>query len=197
MMLSLDTAYRSFGGEVEASSTPTICRLPDSRRHQLSAIAQPRCNIMMSGAIDANTVTAFKEAARELEARSHLKKDNSFSPALEKQPGFRALCMSSSGGKLHDALDLIRELEGWIAVVPEGAVCESACAIAFMGAGLFAGPYGDVGFSSTNRRQARYLHYTGILAFHAPTLEDLPDGPYTKAQVLREYEQSRLTMGRI
>ena len=32
MMLSLDTAYRSFGGEVEASSTPTICRLSDSRR---------------------------------------------------------------------------------------------------------------------------------------------------------------------
>src|SRR5260370_28347575 len=39
MPLSLDTAYRSFGGEVEASSTPTICRLPDSRRHQLWAIA--------------------------------------------------------------------------------------------------------------------------------------------------------------
>src|ERR1700704_6258831 len=39
MTLSLDTAYCSFGGEVEASSTPTICRLPDSRRHQLSAIA--------------------------------------------------------------------------------------------------------------------------------------------------------------
>ena len=38
-MLSLDTAYRSFGGEVEASSTPTICRLPDSRRHQIWAIA--------------------------------------------------------------------------------------------------------------------------------------------------------------
>src|ERR1700737_264759 len=39
MALSLGTAYRSFGGEVEASSTPTICRLPDSRRHQLWAIA--------------------------------------------------------------------------------------------------------------------------------------------------------------
>src|SRR2546423_7828423 len=39
MMLSLDTPYRSFGGEVEASRTPTICRPPDSRRHQLSAIA--------------------------------------------------------------------------------------------------------------------------------------------------------------
>src|SRR5260221_14130576 len=47
MMLSLDTAYRSFGGEVEASSTPTICRLPDSRRHQLSAIA-PRCPAAMA-----------------------------------------------------------------------------------------------------------------------------------------------------
>src|SRR6266404_7567966 len=46
-MLSLDTAYRSFGGEVEASSTPTICRLPDSRRHQLSAIA-PRCPAAMA-----------------------------------------------------------------------------------------------------------------------------------------------------
>src|ERR1700737_928480 len=40
MMLSLSTAYRSFDGEVEASSTPTICRLPDSRRHQIWAIAQ-------------------------------------------------------------------------------------------------------------------------------------------------------------
>src|SRR5437667_4252250 len=39
MTLALAPAYRSFGGEVEASSTPTICRLPDSRRHQLWAIA--------------------------------------------------------------------------------------------------------------------------------------------------------------
>ena len=46
MMLSLDTAYRSFGGEVEASSTPTICRLPDSRRHQLSAIARPKIHFV-------------------------------------------------------------------------------------------------------------------------------------------------------
>src|SRR3984893_11287803 len=52
MMLSLDTAYRSFGGEVEASGTPTICRLPDSRRHQLSAIAHassvPILNLALS-----------------------------------------------------------------------------------------------------------------------------------------------------
>jgi hypothetical protein len=33
------TAYHSFGGEVEASSTPTIRRLTPSCRHQLSLIA--------------------------------------------------------------------------------------------------------------------------------------------------------------
>lgn len=158
---------------------------------------EPRCNLMLSGQIDGDTVSAFKEASKELESRSHLRSTNSFESVLEQQPGFRALCMSSSGGKLHDALDLIPYLDRWIAVVPAGAVCESACAIAFMGAGQGAGPYGDLGISSTNRRQARYLHYTGILAFHAPTLDDLADGPYTKEQILKEYERSRLTMGRI
>jgi Plasmid pRiA4b ORF-3-like protein len=34
------TAYHSFGGEVEASNTPTIRRLTSSCRHQLSCIAQ-------------------------------------------------------------------------------------------------------------------------------------------------------------
>src|SRR5437899_8167923 len=49
MTLSLDAAYRSFGGEVEASSTPTICRLPDSRRHQLWAIApRPLASVPMA-----------------------------------------------------------------------------------------------------------------------------------------------------
>src|SRR5206468_3475723 len=49
MTLSLDTAYRSFGGEVEASSTPTICRLPDSRRHQLWAIALGIVTVKLCG----------------------------------------------------------------------------------------------------------------------------------------------------
>jgi uncharacterized membrane protein len=158
---------------------------------------EPRCNLVMSGTIDGNTVADFENAVKELDARTTLKRDNDFLSPLEKQPGFRALCMSSSGGRLHDALDLIPHLDRWIAVVPQGALCESACAIAFMGAGLSAGPYGDMGVSSTNRRQARFLHYTGILSFHAPTLEDLPDGTITKDQLLKEYEQSRLTMGRI
>src|SRR5437773_5739392 len=39
MTLVSVTAYHSFGGEVEASNTPTIRRLTPSRRHQLSLIA--------------------------------------------------------------------------------------------------------------------------------------------------------------
>src|SRR5436853_6151624 len=42
MTLVSVTAYHSFGGEVEASNTPTIRRLTPSCRHQLSPIALGR-----------------------------------------------------------------------------------------------------------------------------------------------------------
>ena len=63
MMLSLDTAYRSFGGEVEALSTPTICRPPDSRRHQLSAIAHAFC--WLAATYLARTQTTFRDSPIE------------------------------------------------------------------------------------------------------------------------------------
>src|SRR5258705_1536641 len=46
------TAYHSFGGEVEASNTPTIRRLIPSRRHQLSPIA-PTVACFMAGTVNA------------------------------------------------------------------------------------------------------------------------------------------------
>src|SRR6516162_8945325 len=42
MTLVSVTAYHSFGGEVEASNTPTIRRLTPSCRHQLPRIAPAR-----------------------------------------------------------------------------------------------------------------------------------------------------------
>src|SRR5437870_6474117 len=63
MTLSLDTAYRSFGGEVEASSTPTICRLPDSRRHQLWAIAREQ---LMANALGVTDREAMHGILRQL-----------------------------------------------------------------------------------------------------------------------------------
>src|SRR6266481_4396454 len=77
MMLSLDTAYRSFGGEVEASSTPTICRLPDSRRHQLSAIARgkPTLPLYLQGDVQhipsAPALSARDGSAAQAERTSH------------------------------------------------------------------------------------------------------------------------------
>src|SRR5207247_7164816 len=66
MTLSLDTAYRSFGGEVEASSTPTICRLPDSRRHQLWAIAHTRCLVTASTPEPEGGARCVSSARRDL-----------------------------------------------------------------------------------------------------------------------------------
>src|ERR1700681_572541 len=66
MTLSLDTAYRSFGGEVEASSTPTICRLPDSRRHQLWAIAPIlRANIDRETALMTDEARFYMEVGKD------------------------------------------------------------------------------------------------------------------------------------
>src|ERR1700686_499946 len=72
MTLSLGTAYRSFGGEVEASSTPTICRLPDSRRHQLSAIARLHTNSFSYAghyAETANRLIPAQTRGKEMEAK--------------------------------------------------------------------------------------------------------------------------------
>src|SRR6266566_2035472 len=81
MMLSLDTAYRSFGGEVEASSIPTICRLSDSRRHQLWAIAR----------FDQIRAAANRAAARPLSAGKSKQRHQACSPFA-----FRNLSMAYS-----------------------------------------------------------------------------------------------------
>src|SRR5262249_56660254 len=47
------TAYHSFGGEVEASSTPTIRRLIPSRRHQISPIARRKIRASADVRLDA------------------------------------------------------------------------------------------------------------------------------------------------
>src|SRR5450432_4072130 len=49
MTLVSVTAYHSFGGEVEASNTPTIRRLTPSCRHQLPRIAPSARSISCSG----------------------------------------------------------------------------------------------------------------------------------------------------
>src|SRR5262245_54805006 len=48
-----------FGGEVEVSSTPTICRLSDSHRHQLWAIApKGKTSTSVANAVDGRAISA-------------------------------------------------------------------------------------------------------------------------------------------
>ena len=71
MMLSLDTAYRSFGGEVEASSTPTICRLSDSRRHQLSWLPELRLYLSLEERLKEQRSESEQKANQQLRISRH------------------------------------------------------------------------------------------------------------------------------
>jgi hypothetical protein len=159
---------------------------------------EPKCNVVMTGTFNSQTVADFQEKVKELVASSSAKESTEDSKTgLPVRQGYRALCLFSGGGDLHAALDLIPELSDWIAVVPENAVCTSACAIAFMGAGRDVGPYADLGSGSVNRREARYLHWTGQLSFHAPRLELDETKSFSEKDVIDAYDRSRMTIGRV
>src|ERR1700738_4042439 len=82
MTLSSGTAYRSFGGEVEASSTPTICRLPDSRRHQIWAIAQE--DVPPGGCMPIG-LTASGEVVFPIQCKEFIERQRG--KAVEQKPG--------------------------------------------------------------------------------------------------------------
>jgi hypothetical protein len=63
------TAYHSFGGEVEPSSTPTIRRLTLSCRHQLSPIA-PK---FLGQVFAKDEAEAIKEAVKEFNVAEALR----------------------------------------------------------------------------------------------------------------------------
>ncbi|MGR3759246.1 hypothetical protein ACUXV3_03840 [Roseobacteraceae bacterium NS-SX3] len=81
-------------------------------------------------------------------------------------PKFNALCLSSPGGSMEEALKLIREVMtfGFVTVVPENAECFSACAFVFLA--------GDLAFSGGELGEImpfRIMHASSKLGFHAPS----------------------------
>src|SRR5216684_7822796 len=129
MTLSLGTAYRSFGGEVEASSTPTICRLPDSRRHQLSAIAR-RC--MRCGTASRPTcskTTLISEPSRRCSEGRHTAREQQaearityrFHPRFGETVGVRRRL--ERGGA---AFLVVHQLDGTFACLPAWMTEEAA-----------------------------------------------------------------------
>src|SRR5439155_5903761 len=76
------TAYHSFGGEVEASNTPTIRRLTPSCRHQLSPIAPPQTRPLAlrdrhhrvefaSAFVEIRTLAARPDPSTRMRPRNH------------------------------------------------------------------------------------------------------------------------------
>ena len=96
------------------------------------------------------------------------------------------LCLNSPGGSLAEAVRMAdvllgardsedENLTGIGTAVPDGAVCESACAILFLAGGQWIS-------SHLGRRADRVLHVEGRLGFHAPALT-VQDQAYDKSNV--------------
>ena len=92
------------------------------------------------------------------------------------------ICLDSPGGSFVEGVKLAKTFaENSIGtVVAQNNVCESACAIAFMG-GSYFNPEGE------NRYVSRTMHPTAKLGFHAPALL-IPEGSYSKSEVDKAYE---------
>jgi hypothetical protein len=96
------TAYHSFGGEVEASNTPTIRRLTPSCRHQLPRIALP-----LDETADGEHKMPLDQKARMLAFVIARNRPRKFSKGYEKQHGlgnreYRIVVQNSSERALRD-----------------------------------------------------------------------------------------------
>ena len=91
------------------------------------------------------------------------------------------ICLDSPGGSFVEGVKLAKAFatNSIGTVVAQSNVCESACAIAFMG-GSYFNPEGE------NRYVSRTIHPTAKLGFHAPALL-IPEGSYSKEEVDKAY----------
>ena len=92
------------------------------------------------------------------------------------------ICLDSPGGSFVEGVKLAETFAANSigTVVAQNNVCESACAIAFMG-GSYFNPEGE------SRLVSRIMHPTAKLGFHAPALL-IPEGSYSKSEVDKAYE---------
>lgn len=128
------------------------------------------CRVLVQGPIrdgDADTLRAVFEEIGE---------------TFDYTPVGRRVCMDSPGGFLREALAMANLIAEWRVgtAVPEGATCESACAVMFL-AGRYGHPEAGGAFSPD-----RILHPRGKLGFHAPSLQ-LGDRAYSRDEVDKAY----------
>lgn len=104
----------------------------------------------------------------------------------------RRVCLDSIGGTLAEAVRMADEItrRSLGTAVPEGATCESACAVLFL-AGRFSPSEGETAVVPD-----RLLHPRGTLGFHAPALVT-EDRPYARDEVNSAHSVALSTFGEI
>ena len=91
------------------------------------------------------------------------------------------ICLDSPGGSFVEGVKLAKTFakNSIGTVVAQNDVCESACAIAFMGGSYFHP-------ETEARSNSRTIHPTAMLGFHPPALL-IPEGSYSKEEVDKAY----------
>lgn len=109
-----------------------------------------------------------------------------------RPPQNRRVCFNSNGGSLLEGLkvaEVLVELRKGSAVAP-GDVCESACALAFMGGAVKVPDVEGADYSD------RVIHPSALLGFHSPSLL-VNAGQYNEAGVKAAYEVALKSIGTI
>lgn len=103
-----------------------------------------------------------------------------------------SICLNSPGGELLEGIKLAHYFINHPTVIPEDGVCESACAVAFLG-GTY--PPGE-GQETNERFTARRMHHTAKLGFHSPALS-IQDGLYSEKAVEKAYKLALLSIAEL
>lgn len=172
----------------------------------------PRCNVRMSGEILPGDATAADPAERKGDYERIKAKLGEFArhPAVDAKKydnsddyrflpeesgkawsAYFALCLSSDGGDLGEALKIARLFKDWMMVIEAGDKCYSACALIFM-----RGQRRLDGTHYIYTSPGRYLHHAARLGFHSPALRraGASDKPLTPAEVADAYARALRTM---
>ncbi|SMX36728.1 hypothetical protein [Maliponia aquimaris] len=148
----------------------------EARTLSFDEIERGTCALRLSGRIGAGDAERLREVLERLFPLDH----DELNPAL---------CLDSPGGSLDEGVKIAEVLAAHFTatVVPEGAECLSACAVAFMG-----GTFGWYEYIFN----MRLIHPGARLGFHAPALE-IPEGAYDAATVTRAFDVAVDAIARI
>ena len=160
---------------------------PEAKAATVDRVSIPEmgCDILVSGQIGDGDVAALRSA---LEASDRDIAEVTGYPVLDapmvgmRPPDRRRVCFDSNGGSFLEGLRLAELLIEFRkgAAVGAGMVCESACALAFMGGSRAVSQV--EGSDDTDR----VLHPSGLVGFHAPALI-VPGGQYDERTVAQAY----------